>query len=153
MSPGGPGQGEALTVLFALEELRRAFGHLATPGADPRHDTAPFRAFRQRLLQAASGCARGEARLTAWWEGTYNGYALAVQADPASAAPALAEAAAAACPVEGSRLAPPRKGGYPLALVRPGSAELERDEGGALVEAPFGASGGHFGAPGVRRIR
>jgi hypothetical protein len=151
MSTEGPG--EALVLRFALEDLRRAFGRRAVPGADPRHDTAPFRAFRERLLAAASASARGQARLTFWWEGTYNGYALVVQADPAAAAPGLAGAAATACPVEEGRLAPPRKGGYPLALVRPGSAELERDEEGALVEAPFGAPGGHFGAPGVRRIR
>ncbi len=153
MSAAPRGPAEALVVLFALEELRRAFGHRLAPGVDPRHDTAPFRAFRDRLLAAAASCAAAPARLSMWWEGTYNGYALAIQADPAAAAAGLAEAAAAACPVEGRRLAPPRKDGYPLALVWPGAAELLRDEAGALAEAPFGAPSGHFGAPGVRRIR
>jgi hypothetical protein len=147
------GATEALVLLFALEELRRACGHRAVPGADPRSDTAPFRAFRDRLLAEASARARGEARLSMWWEGTYNGYALAVQVDPGAAVPGLAEGAAGACPVEDRRLAPPRQDGYPLARVRPGRAELERDGDGALVEAPLGAPGGHFGAPGMRRIR
>lgn len=142
----------AQVLLFALEELRRAHGRRTPPGADPRHDAAPFRAFRDRLLELAAGCAVAEATLTMWWEGTFNGYALAVQAAPASALPRLEQVAAAACPVEGVRLAPPRKGGYPLGRVEPGRADLLRDAGGAVVEAPFGAPAGHFGAPGMRRI-
>jgi len=82
--PRGEG---ALVLLFALEDLRRAHGRLASPGADPRHDTAAFRSFRERLLAAAADGARAPAELAMWWEGTYNGYALAVQADPASAVP------------------------------------------------------------------
>ena len=62
-------------------------------------------------------------------------------------------AAAAACPVEAFRLAPPRRDGYPLARVAPGRAVLLRDADGTRVEAPLGAAGGHFGAPGVRRFR
>jgi hypothetical protein len=149
--PAAPAQ--ALVLLFALEELRRAHGHRCPPGADPRLDTAPFRAFRERLLAAAAASARAPARLSMWWEGTYNGYALAVQLDPAEAAPGLEDAAGEACPVEDSRLAPPRQDGYPLARIRPGRGEIERGDDGALFEAPLGAAGGHFGAPGVRRIR
>ncbi|HEY7724153.1 MAG TPA: hypothetical protein VH880_02375 [Anaeromyxobacteraceae bacterium] len=141
----------AQVLLFSLEELRRRHGDAATPGADPRDDTAPFRAFRGALLAAAARLAAGEAALSMWWEGTFNGYHLAVQADPAEALPDLPRAAAAACPVEAVRLAPPRTDGYPLARVRPGSAEPERGAGGELFEAPFGAGGGHFGAPGMRR--
>lgn len=151
MSAPRPGA-EALVLLFALEELRRRFGHLGAEGADPQSDTAPFRAFRERLLAAAAARARGDVRLSMWWEGTYNGYALAVEADPAAALP-WEEAAAEICPVEERRLAPPRKDGYPLARVGPGRADLERGPDGALVEAPLGAPAGHFGAPGMRRIR
>jgi len=42
------GPSDALVLLFALEELRRAFGERAGPGGDPRSDTGPFRAFRER---------------------------------------------------------------------------------------------------------
>ena len=55
--------------------------------------------------------------------------------------------------MEAVRLAPPRRDGYPLARVRPGAAEPARGAGGELYEVPFGAGGGHFGAPGVRRMR
>jgi len=37
--------------------------------------------------------------------------------------------------------------------VAPGSWDLLRDADGALVELPFGAPTGHFGAPGVLRLR
>lgn len=147
------GPGEALLLLFALEELRRGHAGRRASGADPRADTRPFRAFRRALLAAAAARAVGPAELSMWWEGTFNGYALAVQAWPAAAVPGLAEGAAAACPVEGFRLAPPRRDGYPLARVAPGRAALLRDADGARIEAPFGAAGGHFGAPGMRRIR
>jgi len=138
----------ALVVTFALEELRQTHGAAA---AGP-HDTAPFRAFRARLLEAAARLAVAPAALSFWWEGTFNGYSLAVEVLPAEALPGFGEAAAAACPVESVRLAPARGEGYPLALVEPGGAVLRRDAGGLLVEAPFGAPAGHFGAPGARRI-
>jgi hypothetical protein len=140
----------ARVLLFALEDLRRGFGRLVPPGADPRHDTAPFRAFRRALLDAAAGAAVGPAALTFWWEGSYNGYRLALAVAPPEAIPgAFAEAA---CPVDEERLALPRQDGYPLAAVAPGAWTLARDEHGAAYEAPFGAPTGHFGAPGVRRI-
>ncbi|HUL58499.1 MAG TPA: hypothetical protein VLU43_04455 [Anaeromyxobacteraceae bacterium] len=140
----------ARILLFALEELRRRHGRLVPGGADARTDTAPFRAFRAALLDAAARAAAGPSDLSMWWEGTYNGYALAVAVSPADALPGLE--ADAACPVEAERLAEPRAGGYPLAHVEPGRAEVARDADGATYEAPFGAATGHFGAPGVRRI-
>jgi hypothetical protein len=105
------------------------------------------------MLEAAARTAVLPADLSMWWEGTFNGYALAVQVCPAEAVPGLAEAAAACGEPESVRLAPPRKDGYPLAHVTPGSAVLVRGDDGRLAEAPFGAPGGHFGAPGMRRIR
>jgi hypothetical protein len=145
----------AAILLFALDELRSHYGRHATPGADPRHDTAPFRAFRGALLEALAADATGEAEADMWWEGGYDGYALAIAVEPAEALGGLAgaEAAAArACPVDAARLAPPRRDRYPLARLAPGRFELRRDEAGAHVEAPFGAATGHFGAPGMRRI-
>jgi len=152
MTPPGayPRLVKARTFLFALEELRRQYGHLVPEGADPRSDTSPFRAFRERLLAEAALAAAGPARLSMWWEGTYNGYCLAVACAPAEAVAHLD--AGAACPVEAERVAPPRQDGYPLARVAPGSAEVARDDGGATFEAPFGAAAAHFGAPGMRRI-
>jgi len=144
---------EALVLLFALEELRRAFGARATPGADPRSDTGPFRAFRQRLLPAAAGCATGECRLAMWWEGSFNGYALALEALPGAVLPGLAERSAEVCPVEAVRRAAPRADALPLAVVAPGGWRLLRDADGALSELPFGAPTGHFAAPGVIRVR
>ncbi|MBI5067977.1 MAG: hypothetical protein HZB56_07035 [Deltaproteobacteria bacterium] len=144
---------EAQVLLLALEELRRAFGDRAAPGTDPRSDTGPFRAFRAALLEAAAGCARGEARLSVWWEGTFNGYALALEVVPGAALPGLAPALAAVCPVEAVRTALPRPDALPLALVGPGAARLLADEAGARVELPFGAPTGHFGAPGVLRVK
>jgi hypothetical protein len=142
---------EALIVTFALDDLRRRHGARVPAGADPRHDASPFRAFRAALLAAAARCATGEARLSMWWEGTYNGYALAVAAEPADALPGLERAAAAACEVDASRVAAPRAARYPLALVAPGRAAIAREADGAAWEAPFGAATGHFGAPGMRR--
>jgi len=147
------GPSDALVLLFALEELRRAFGERAGPGGDPRSDTGPFRAFRERLLRAAAGCAAGECRLAMWWEGTFNGYTLALEALPGTALPGFAERAAAECPVEATRWGEPRAGALPLALVAPGGWRLLPDADGALVELPFGAPTGHFGAPGVLRVR
>jgi len=141
---------KARTFLFAVEELRRRYGHLVPAGADPRSDTSPFRAFRERLLEEAALAAAGPARVSMWWEGTYNGYCLAVAFAPAGAVTRLD--AGTVCPVELERVAPPRPDGYPLATVAPGRAEVARDDGGSAFEAPFGAAAGHFGAPGMRRI-
>lgn len=140
----------ARILRFALEDLRRAHGARVPPGADPRTDTAPFRAFRERLLDAAARAAVAPADLAMWWEGTYNGYALAVAVTPPDALPSLD--AGAAAPVEDDRIAEPRPGGYPLAHVEPGRSQVARDAGGATWEAPFGAATGHFGAPGMRRV-
>ncbi len=139
----------ARILLFALDELRRRYGPRTPPGADPRTDTAAFRAFREELLGAAARLAREPAELSMWWEGTYNGYFLAVAVSPPDAVPGLA--AAAGCPVDEDRDAARRRDGYPLARVAPGRSEVVRD-GGAACEAPFGAPSGHFGAPGMRRV-
>jgi hypothetical protein len=146
----GPG---ALILEFALDDLRRTFGGASPPGADPRHDTAPFRAFRAALLDAAARCAAAPAALTFWWEGTFNGYALAVAVEPAGALPGFDAAIDATCPVEAMRVATPRETRYALANVTPERAEVARDAEGNAFEAPFGAPTGHFGAPGVRRLR
>ena len=143
----------ALVLLFALDELRARYGAHVPEGADPRHDTAPFRAFRAALLDALAAAAREPADASMWWEGGYDGYALAVALEPEGAVPGAEEAAGRACAVDAARLAPPRRDRYPLARVAPGRAELARDAGGAAVEAPFGAPTGHFGAPGMRRMR
>ncbi|BDG09417.1 hypothetical protein [Anaeromyxobacter paludicola] len=140
----------ARVLRFALEDLRRAFGGLVPAGTDPRHDTRPFRAFRAALLEAAAAAAVAPAALGFWWEGSYNGYWLAVSVEPPEAIPG--PFAERACPVDDERLAPPRPDRYPLAAVSPGAATVARDEAGAAYEAPFGAPTGHFGAPGVRRI-
>ncbi len=139
-------------ILFALDDLRTRYGALVPAGADPRHDTAPFRAFRAALLGELGKAARGEAELSMWWEGGYNGYALAVALEPADAVPGLEDVAALACPVDGARLAHPRRDSYPLGRIGQGWCEVARSAEGAAVEAPFGASTGHFGAPGMRRI-
>jgi hypothetical protein len=139
----------ARTYLFALEELRRRYGHLTPPGADPRRDATAFRAFRAALLACAAAAARGPAALSMWWEGTYNGYALAVAAEPAEALEGFDPSPACAC--DGERVAPPRADRYPLAHLAPGAAEVARDGEGDAWEAPFGAATGHFGAPGMRR--
>ncbi|HET8733600.1 MAG TPA: hypothetical protein VFM45_07510, partial [Anaeromyxobacteraceae bacterium] len=115
-----------------------------------RSDTSAFRMFRTSLLALAARAADGRCELAMWWEGTYNGYALAVAIDPAEAVPDLD--ATAACPLDGERVAPPRADRYPLARVEPGRAELARAPDGTTWEAPFGAAAGHFGAPGMRRM-
>jgi len=140
----------ARILLFSLDDLRRVHGRLLPPGADPRVDTAPFRAFRRALLAAAARAATGRSELSMWWEGTYNGYALAVAIEPPEALGALDPEAA--CPLDGERVAPPRADRYPLADVEPGRAAVAQDRDGATFEAPFGAATGHFGAPGMRRI-
>lgn len=140
----------ARILLFALEDLRARHGDALPPGADPRHDTAPFRRFRAALLEAAARGATAPAELSMWWEGTYNGYALAVAIEPPDALPALD--ASPACAPDAERVAPPRPDRYPLARVEPGRAAVARDPDGATWEAPFGAPTGHFGAPGMRRI-
>jgi hypothetical protein len=141
----------ARILLFALEDLRARHGALVPPGADPRQDTAPFRAFRAALLALAARAARGPCELTMWWEGTYNGYSLAIAVEPPEALADLDPEPA--CPVDGERVAPPRADRYPLAHVGPGYAEVARDPDGATCEAPLGEATGHFGAPGMRRIR
>jgi hypothetical protein len=137
-------------LLFALDELRRRYGDRTPAGADPRHDGTAFRAFREALLAEAARTATAPATLGWWWEGTYNGYCLAVACDPAEALAGLDPGAA--CAPEDERLAPARAGGYPLGRVVPGRAEVARDGEGAAFEAPFGAPTGHFGAPGARRV-
>jgi hypothetical protein len=140
----------ARILVFALDDLRARHGGCLPPGADPRHDTAPFRAFRAALLSAAASAARVPAELSFWWEGTYNGYALVVAVSPPEALPGLDPEAA--CPLDDERVATPRADRYPLAHVEPGTAEVARDAAGAAWEAPLGAATGHFGAPGVRRV-
>ena len=140
----------ARILLFALDELRRRHGAAATPGLDPRHDVAPFRAFRDALLSEAARAATGPAELRMWWEGSFDAYSLAVSCEPAAALSALDPSRA--CVPDEERVAPPRPDGYPLARVEPGRAEVARDEGGGTYEAPFGAPTGHFGAPGMRRM-
>jgi hypothetical protein len=140
----------ARVLLFALDELRRRYGHRTPPGADPRHDGTAFRAFREALLAEAARAATAPATLGWWWEGTYNGYCLAVACEPAEALAGLDPGAA--CAPEDERLAPARADGYPLGRVVPGRAEVARDGEGAAFEAPFGAPTGHFGAPGARRV-
>jgi hypothetical protein len=140
----------ARILLFDLDELRHRYSTRLSPGADARHDTEPFRAFREALLAAAARAATAPAALTMWWEGTYNGYALAVAAEPPDALAALDPSPF--CPADGERVAPPRADRYPLALAGPGRAEVARDRDGATWEAPFGAATGHFGAPGMRRV-
>jgi hypothetical protein len=141
----------ARILLFGLDDLRGRFGGDATPGADPRTDTAPFRAFRAALLALAARAATGPAELAMWWEGTYNGYRLAVAAVPPGALAGLDPSSA--CPLDEERVAPARADRYPLARVEPGRAEVTRDEAGEAWEAPFGVAAGHFGAPGMRRLR
>jgi hypothetical protein len=140
----------ARILLFSLDELRRRHGGRTPPGADPRHDGAAFRGFREALLAEAARAALAPAILTWWWEGTFNGYSLAVACEPAGALASLDPSPA--CPLEDERLAPARADGYPLALVAPGHAEVARDRDGATFEAPLGAPAGHFGAPGARRV-
>lgn len=100
-----------------------------------------------------------------WWEGSYNGYCLAVAAEPAEALADLD--AGLVCAPEDERLEPgaadreaphrpvpgPARERYPLAEVAPGRAVVARDPDGTSYEAPFGAAAGHFGAPGMRRVR
>ncbi len=142
---------DARILLFALDELRRRYGGLVPRGADPRKDTAPFRAFREALLEAAASAATGPTELFMWWEGTYNGYFLAVALVPPDPLSRLDPSLA--CRMDDERVAPPREDRYPLARVAPGCAEVARDAEGAAFEAPFGAPTGHFGAPGIRAVR
>jgi hypothetical protein len=140
----------ARILLFAIEDLRERYGALTPAGLDPRHDTTAFRAFRTELLRACAAAARAPLSLSMWWEGTYNGYALAVALEPAEA---LGGAdLSAVCPADAERIAAPRADRYPLGRAAPGSAGPAPAEGGGLWEAPFGAPAGHFGAPGMRRI-
>jgi hypothetical protein len=140
----------ARILLFSLDDLRRHHGALVPPGGDPCADTAPFRSFRRALLEQAARTATRPYELTMWWEGTYNGYALAIAAEPPDALGDLDPQAV--CPLDGERVAPPRADRYPLADVEPGRAAVACDRDGATFEAPFGEATGHFGAPGMRRI-
>jgi hypothetical protein len=137
--------------LFSLEELRDRFGAATPAGADARHDTAAFRAFRAALLAACAAAARAPLSLSMWWEGTYNGYALAIAAEPTEALGPVD--LSAVCPADAERTGTPRAERRPLGRAWPGGAEAEQDAEGASWEAPFGAAAGHFGAPGMRRIR
>jgi hypothetical protein len=137
-------------VLFALDELRARYGGRLPSGADPRHHTGPFQAFREALLREAAR-GTGSMRLSMWWEGTYNGYSLAVAFEPAEALPDLA-GLEAVCPIEGERMGEPRPDAVPMAEVTGGRAAVARDAAGAAHEAPFGAATGHFGAPGMKRV-
>jgi hypothetical protein len=140
----------ARVLRFHLDELRRAYGHLVPPGEDPRRDTSPFRAFRAALLVAAARAAGQPCDLSAWWEGTFNGYLLAIGVSPADALPGLDLSGVAA--LEDERVAPAPPSSYPLAHVEAGRAEVARNPDGSTNEAPFGAATGHFGAPGMRAI-
>jgi hypothetical protein len=145
----------ARILRFDLDDLRHAYGRLVPPGADPRLDTAPFRAFRSALLAAAAAAAAGPCELELWWEGTFNGYLLAVAVSPPGALAALdadALALAGLPPPDDERVAPPPRDRYPLAHVEPGRATVARNPDGTTNEAPFGAATGHFGAPGMRAI-
>lgn len=140
----------ARIVVFSLEELRDRFGGATPAGADPRHDAGAFRAFRAALLDACARAARAPLSLSMWWEGTYNGYALAVALEPADAAGPVD--LSSICAADAERAGAPRAERRPLGRAWPGGAEPARDEAGASWEAPFGAAAGHFGAPGMRRI-
>jgi hypothetical protein len=145
----------ARLLRFDLDELRHAYGHLVPRGADPRHDTSPFRAFRDALLAATATAASGPCELEVAWTGTFNGYALEVAVTPAGALPGLDAAALARAglpPADDDRVAPPPPDRYPLAHVEPGRATVARNPDGTTSEAPFGAATGHFGAPGMRAI-
>jgi hypothetical protein len=142
--------GSARVLQFDLDELRAAFGGQASPGADPRHDTAPFRAFRAALLDAAARAAVRPCDLSLAWAGTFNGYRLLVSVEPPDALPGLD--LAAVCAVEHDEVAPARPDRYPLAHVEPGHATVARAADGTTHQAPFGAATGHFGAPGIRRL-
>lgn len=135
---------------FALEDLRARYAGAASPDQDPRTDTGPFRAFRAALLARAARAATGSAELSMWWDGTYNGYTLAIALEPAEALAGLDPSPT--CPLDDDRVAVPRADRYPLAHVEPGRAVVARDADGASFEAPFGAPTGHFGAPGMRRV-
>jgi hypothetical protein len=141
----------ARILLFSLDDLRDRYASLAPPPSDPRTDTSPYRMFRTSFLALAARAAEGRCELSMWWEGTYNGYALAVAIEPPE--PLAALDPRPACALESERVAPPRADRYPLAHVEPGRAEVARDPEGGTWEAPFGEATGHFGAPGMRNIR
>jgi hypothetical protein len=141
----------ARILLFSLDDLRDRYASLAPQPSDPLTDTSPYRTFRTALLALAARAACASCEVSMWWEGTYNGYVLAVAIEPPEALAALDPRPA--CPLEGERVAPPRADRYPLAHVEPGRAEVARDPEGGTWEAPFGEATGHFGAPGMRNIR
>jgi hypothetical protein len=140
----------ARLLRFDLDELRRAYGRLIPAGADPHHDTAPFRAFRAALLDAAARGAAAPCLLEVCWSGTFNGYALVVAVTPPEALPGLDLSSLPS--LDDDRVAPPPADRYPLAHVEPGLATVARNGDGSTNEAPLGAATGHFGAPGMRKI-
>jgi hypothetical protein len=149
----GPGHApgtSARLLRFPLEELRRAYGHLVPQGADPRHDTTPFRAFRSALLEAVARAALAPCHLSVRWEGTFNGYALVIAIAPAEAVAALDLTSVGSAEQELVAAGPRRD--YPLAHAGPGRAAVARNPDGTTNEAPLGAATGHFGAPGMRAI-
>jgi hypothetical protein len=141
---------QARILRFALEDLRARYAAASSPDTDPRTDIAPFRAFRAALLDLAARAATEPAELSMWWDGTYNGYSLAIAIEPPDALAGLDPEPA--CPPDDDRVADARADRYPLAHVEPGRAVVARDADGASFEAPFGAATGHFGAPGMRRV-
>ena len=140
----------ALLLRFDLDGLRRRYGHLVPPGADPRLDTTPFRAFRTALLVGVARAAVAPCRLTVGWAGTFNGYALVVKVAPAEALVGLDLSAVG--PAEVELVATDAVDGYPLADAEPGCATVALADDGATYQAPLGAATGHFGAPGMRAI-
>jgi hypothetical protein len=141
---------DARHLHFSLDELRRRYGRQVPPGADARHHTGPFRAFRAALLEAAARAAVAPCRLAVAWQGSFNGYQLVVTVEPPDALPGLD--LSTVCPTEQDEVAPPRPDRYPLARVEPGRASVAHEPDGTTHEAPFGAATGHFGAPGMRRV-
>lgn len=146
-SDAGPAVVRARIFLFPLDALRSQYP-AAGEGRGPGSDTGPFLAFRSRLLAELSPCVQTPAELSAWWEGTYNGYHLAVAVSPPGALSGAFEPESI-CPLEAERIAPVPRNGYPLARLEPGGWTLAGGEAGETYEFPFGVAAGHFGAPGV----
>jgi hypothetical protein len=143
-----PGVARAHVFLFHLDDLRSRYGAAVPEEHHRGSDTASFLTFRSRLLAELAPCVQRQAELSAWWEGTYNGYHLAVAVSPASAL-STAFDPESICPLEAERVAPLPRNGYPLARLAPGGWELAQGAAGETYAFPFGAATGHFGAPGV----
>jgi hypothetical protein len=142
------GLAQGRVFLFHLDALRSRYGVAVPEGHHRGGDTASFLAFRGRLLAELAPCVLTPAELSAWWEGTYNGYHLAVAISPPSALSAAFDPELI-CALEAERVAPVPRNGYPLARLAPGGWELAQGVAGETVAFPFGAATGHFGAPGV----